>query len=54
MLQEPNAILDKNNITASEEANPTVSEEDDILNSISEENGILCLPKKVKIEIYPS
>ena len=45
-MEEPNAILDKNNITDSDKANRAVSEEDDIINMNSEEDGIITMPSE--------
>ena len=45
-MEKPNAILDQNNITDSNKANPAVSEEDDIVNMNSEEDGIITMPSE--------
>ena len=46
ILQEFNAILDKNNITTSEQVNPTASKEDNIVNTNSEEDGGMAIPSE--------
>ena len=45
-MQEFNAILDKNNITASKEVNLNASKEDNIVNTNSEEDDGMAIPSE--------